>query len=199
MYSDQIMPAPAAEFLNSFAPTPRELAAAMVTLEVMHYNFEGKIRIGHIIVHQLVLDDIRLFFKTAFELRFPIHSVVPVHLYQWSDAASCADNNSSGQNMRYLDDGRMSKHGIGCAFDINPIQNPCFELDSKSPTLNLIRMIPENGVYRPGAPGTLSKGHPLVKLMKGLGWTWGGGWDFPEDYQHFQIVPDELASYVTKA
>jgi hypothetical protein len=171
----------------------------MVEICVMHYD--GRTPTsggnGHIIVHSRITDDVRLFFKTAYKLRFPIHSVIPAINFDWDDVASCANNNSSGFNMRYLDDGRMSKHGIGCAFDINPRQNPCFVLDGESPTLDLQRVIPEDGVYRPGTSGTLHKGHPLVELMISLGWSWGGDWTFPKDYQHFQIVPKELEHYVT--
>lgn len=196
MYKDIVRSANPDLFQNPLSPTPPELAREMVGIEITHYDFSGHIGNGHIIVHSCVAADVRLFFRTAFELNFPINRVSPVSFLGWSDHRSCAANNSSGHNMRYLDDGRMSKHGIGCAFDINPIQNPCFELDGKSPTLELLRVIPENGIYRPGSPGTLSKGHPLVKLMKDLGWTWGGSWDFPEDYQHFQIVPKELEHYV---
>ena len=48
---------------------------------------------------------------------------------------------------------------------------------------------PENGVYDPSAKGTLTSDHPLVLLMKELGWEWGGDWTPEtgrEDYQHFQ-------------
>jgi hypothetical protein len=196
MYRDTALAVPSATLQNPLIPTPPELADAMVMLEIMHHTFADEIKQGHIVVHRLVVDDVRLFFETAFELRFPIHSVIPVSDFGWDDEVSCEANNSSGHNMRYLDDGRMSKHGIGCAFDINPHQNPCYDLDGNSLTLELKRIIPKDGAYVPGTPGTLQKGHPLVGLMVGLGWSWGGDWTFPKDYQHFQIVPDELAHYV---
>lgn len=197
MYLERITAVPAAILQNPTIPTPMELASSMALLEVTHHTFNGEIETGSIIIHELVLQDVRHFFKEAFALKFPIHSIIPVSEFRWSDDASCFANNSSGQNMRYLDDGRMSKHGIGCAFDINPRQNPCFVLDEE--TLQLDRIIPWDGTYVPGTDGTLQKGDPLVNLMLELGWQWGGNWTFPKDYQHFQIVPDELASYVTKA
>jgi hypothetical protein len=200
MYQDNVIRLSRNPFFTKGVPlpVPQELINEMVEISVMHYD--GRTPTsggnGHIIVHSRVANDVRLFFKTAYELRFPIHSVITVDHFDWDDAVSCANNNSSGFNMRYLSDGRMSKHGIGCAFDINPMQNPCFVLDDRSPTLDLLRVIPENGVYRPGSAGNLQKGHPLVDLMIGLGWSWGGEWTFPKDYQHFQIVPPELAHYV---
>jgi hypothetical protein len=196
VYIDKISAAPAALIQNPLSPTPKELARDMVMIEVMHYDFHGKIKQGRIVVHCLVANDVRTFFKEAFALEFPIYSVIPVRKFNWQDWASCAANNSSGHNMRHLEDGRMSKHGIGCAFDINPLQNPCYVLDDNSQMLTVVQIIPSDGKYEIGTPGTLQKGDALVKLMVELGWAWGGNWTFPKDFQHFQIVPPELASYV---
>lgn len=194
MYHDGLIRSvPTALVQNPALPTPHEIAKDLVLLEVMHYDFDQQIKTGQIIVHQLVLHDVRQFFLLAYMQRFPIHSVIPVSQFGWDDNASCAANNSSGHNLRYLKDGRMSKHGIGCAFDINPRQNPCFDLSEAQVHE---QTIPPDGVYIPGTAGTLQKGHPLVRQMVQSEWTWGGGWDFPVDYQHFQIVPDELASWV---
>ena len=192
---DNVLAVPAAILQNPAIPTPAELASSMVMLEVTHHTFNGEIETGSIIVHELVLTDVRDFFREAFALKFPINSIIPVNEFRWNDESSCFANNSSGHNMRLLEDGRMSKHGIGCAFDINPRQNPCFVLDAE--TLRLEQIIPWDGTYVPGTDGTLQKGHVLVNLMLERGWSWGGNWTFPVDYQHFQIVPPELASYVT--
>jgi hypothetical protein len=194
MYTDSIRAAPAVLIQNSNFSTPPELARGLVIIEVMHYDFTGKVKHGHIIVHELVAYQVRAFFREAHLLRFPIHSVIPVNFFNWIDEFTCAANNSSGQNMRYLKDGRMSKHGIGCAFDVNPLINACYDLHPKS--LLWQRTIPASGTYDSSEPGTLYEEHPLVQLMLNFKWTWGGTWNFPEDYQHFQIVPPELASYV---
>lgn len=54
---------------------------------------------------------------------------------------------------------------------------------------------PPGATYDPSKPGTLTKEHPLVKLMEQRGWTWGGNWtleaDEVIDYQHFE-KPDVL-------
>ena len=200
MYKDTLLAVPTALLQNPAMPTPVELARGMVLLEVLHYDFLGKIKVGRIIIHQLVLEHVRQFFKEAFNLRFPIQSVIPVSEFNWCDGASCAANNSSGHNMRSIEGTlslleKLSKHAGGCAIDINPFQNPCFVLDEKTAELELMRIIPPKGIYVPGTPGTLQKGHPLVELMISLGWAWGGSWTFPKDYHHLQIVPAELAHY----
>jgi D-alanyl-D-alanine carboxypeptidase len=196
MYVDNVLAVPTAILQNPTLPTPPELARDMVMLEVNHYTFLNTIKTGRILLHRLVVEDVQLFFREAYMLRFPILSLEPVDRFKWCDEVSCTANNSSGHSMRYLDDGRMSKHGIGCAFDINPFQNPCFVLDENTPQLDILKKIPKDGTYNPGTPGTLQKGHPLVELMIELGWAWGGNWTFPKDYQHFQIVPPELSHYV---
>lgn len=199
MYHDRVLAVPSAMIANPHFPTPPEIAKGLVLLEIQHFNFAGIIKTGHIIVHQLVLPDVRQFFSLAFRLRFPIHSVRTVNEFGWDEIATNLANNSSGQNMRNIVGttgllNKLSKHAIGCAFDINPVQNPYYVLDEQ--TLELQQVIPSNARYVPGSPGTLHNGHPLVRLMIERGWAWGGNWTFPVDYQHFQIVPPELASWV---
>lgn len=197
MYYDRTLAVPSAVLQNPHNPTPLELAKDMVMIEVRHYNFLGLILTGKIIVHKLIAADVQKFFALAFKIRFPIHSVTPVSVYNWDDQKSCLANNSSGHNMRDFEiEGKtkLSKHAIGCAFDINPRQNPCFVLDEK--TLATKEVIPFDGTYIKTNAGTLYSSHPLVELMTSLGWAWGGNWNYPKDYQHFQIVPFELAQYV---
>lgn len=168
------------------------------TLTVPYFDFHDLEQTGAIVVHELVADDVFAFFTTAHELHFPIQSIIPINAPQFAgdDALSCAANNTSGFNFRTITGKQqLSKHAIGCAFDINPKQNPYIKYD------NMIEMfrIPTAGQYDERAPGTLTATHPLVTLLKQKGWTWGGDWT-PDsgrvDYQHFEIVPGELADYL---
>ena len=102
---------------------------------------------------------------------------------------SCDDNNSSGFNYRFvMGTDRMSKHAMGLAFDINPVQNIYIKYDEK---MNEVFRFPKGAVYNKNAIGTLTIDHSLVSLMKSLGWGWGGDWK-PEsgrvDYQHFEKI-----------
>ena len=50
---------------------------------------------------------------------------------------------------------------------------------------------PEKAVYDPSRPGTLTADNPLVKLMEGFGWQWGGNWTKASnriDYMHFEKI-----------
>lgn len=171
---------------NPNNPAPAEVLDEIVVLEVKHYGYDGLPHAGQIAVNKAVADDVRQFFEKAWELQFPIEKVIPISnpKYAWDDNASCDDNNSSGYNYRLIGGtNRMSKHARGLAFDINPVPNIYVRFDEN---MKETFRAPKNGVYDENAKGTLTKDHPLVKLMKDLGWTWGGDWTSPLDYQHFE-------------
>ncbi len=177
---------------------PKKILDHIVEINVAHYDFLNREKEGSILIHEHVKDDVKDFFKLALELRFPIHSVIPVQnpMFNGSDELSCEANNSSGFNYRTIIAGStISKHSIGCAFDINPQQNPYIRYHNGKE----VYTIPKQTNYNPYLPGTLVSDHPLVIFMKEKGWTWGGNWT-PEsnrvDYQHFEIVPPELSNFL---
>jgi poly-gamma-glutamate synthesis protein (capsule biosynthesis protein) len=175
-----------------------QIQDALVSVSVRYRDFSGREQVGNILLHNLVADTVHDFFVQALALRFPIHSVIPIQdeRFNGDDALSCAANNSSGYNDRLITGSSLiSKHAIGCAFDINPQQNPYIRYEHNEP----IYTIPEPAEYNPSTPGTLNSEHPLVSYMKERGWTWGGDWTAESgriDYQHFEIVPPELASFL---
>jgi hypothetical protein len=178
---------------------PVEILNNIQTISVDYVDFEGNQQRGSILIHTAVSQDVADFFAEAYKLRFPIHSVQPVQDEPFfdSDEKSCEANNSSGFNYRTITVGSaLSKHAIGCAFDINPAQNPYLRFDAGSVSYT----IPAHGTYDVSRPGTLTSTHPLVSMMKQKGWTWGGDWGGDSgriDYQHFEIVPHELAHFLT--
>jgi len=195
LYTDNIRAAPAALFQNPAKPTPVEIARRLVMLEFKHHDFEYKTKSGIYIIHELLVQDVQDYVRKAWEIGFPIHQAISPAEYGWCDKASCAANNSSAHNMRYINGTkRLSKHA-GSAFDTNPLQNPCFEFDDESGAV--VEVIPELGAYDPRRRGTLYRAHPLVQLMLKRGWAWGGNWTNPFDPQHFQKVLPELEHLYT--
>lgn len=171
---------------NPKNPAPQEILDLLDVLEVQHFGYDGQIYSGQIVMNKGVIDEVKLFFEKAAEIKFPIEKVVPISnkKYAWDDELSCEDNNSSGFNYRAIaGTNKLSKHASGLAFDINPAQNIYIRYDEN---MNEIARSPKDGVYDEKAKGTLTKDHPLVTLMKGLGWTWGGDWKSPADWQHFE-------------
>ena len=174
---------------NPESPAPDEILAAIDVSSVRYLGYDGKIHEGQIAMHKSLLPEIDTFFTAALTLGFPIEKVIPIAVpaYHWDDEASCNDNNSSGYNYRVIHGtNRLSKHARGLAFDINPRQNIYIRFDDLGKE---VFRAPADGVYDPAVPGTLTSDHPLVTLMEGLGWEWGGRWRYSSgrvDYQHFE-------------
>ena len=176
---------------NPQSQAPQEVLDLMGILSIDYYGFDGLLHRGQIVISKNVVNDIKKFFELALKLKFPIKSVIPIadEKYSWDDNRSCEGNNSSGFNYRLIaGTNRMSKHSTGLAFDINPVQNIYVRYDEN---LKEVFRAPTNGVYDVNVPGTLTSDHPLVLLLKKLGWDWGGDWTPEtgrEDDQHFEKV-----------
>lgn len=172
---------------SNYLQAPAEIRAGLTVLSVTYTGFDGLLHEGQMVAHEAVAEDMRSFFSLAQAIQFPIASVIPIshELFLWDDLTSIKRNNSSAYNFRYVtgDTSRLSKHATGHAFDINPLQN--IYIAHHEDGTEACR-IPEHGTYNPTAPGTLTSDHPLVHHMKRLGWLWGGDWDTPKDYQHFE-------------
>jgi peptidoglycan LD-endopeptidase CwlK len=177
---------------NPANSAPQEIIDEQEVVNVQYFGFDGYLHSGQIVINKRLVGDIKKFFDLAVELKFPIKSVIPISSpqYGWDDEVSCGANNSSGFNYRAIsgDTTRLSKHANGSAFDINPVENIYIKYDTDEKELF---RFPADGVYDESAPGTLTATHPLVLLMKDLGWEWGGDWTPATgraDYQHFEIT-----------
>lgn len=104
---------------------PVELAD-LSYLVLTHWGFDGKIKIGELVVHRkLALPTINTF-ADLFAARYPIDKMELIENYDASDDRSMEANNSSAFNCRSITGkpGVFSKHSYGSAIDINPLQNP---------------------------------------------------------------------------
>ncbi len=106
-----------------------------------------------------------------------------------------ADNNSSAFNGRRVTNGiTWSMHAYGAAIDINPVENPFVDISEdgramvspvKSARYSMNRL--EN---RPDKPKRAGMAEDIVLIFAEHGFfVWGGYWDYPIDYQHFQVGP----------
>ena len=94
-------------------------------LKVLHTDIEGRIRLGELVCHRHVADDLIEIFRTLYDLRYPIERMVLIDDYDADDGASMRANNSSAFNFRYIRSSHsLSKHSLGTAVDINPLYNP---------------------------------------------------------------------------
>lgn len=159
------------------ADCPIEVLNRLVLISVQYTGFDGLDHQGQLLVHEELAVEVRAIFSELHRLQFPIEKVIPISAYQWSDAASMADNNSSCFNYRNaVNSDRLSKHAAGRAIDINPMLNPYQKGN---------QVLPLGAEYHPDRPGTLVRGSAEVRAFTSRGWRWGGSWRTLKDYQHF--------------
>jgi len=158
---------------------PLEVIDSLSMVDVFYYSFDGLRHSGQIIVDSRLEDDVYEIFELIEKLKFPVGKVIPIVAYDWDDDASMADNNSSSFNFRVIaNTNKLSLHSFGRAVDINPVQNPVIY-----PT-GIIA--PDGAVYRPQNKGALSASHPVVQEFLKRRWHWGGNFEQPKDYHHFE-------------
>ena len=163
---------------NPASRCPQELFEQLVRVPVQFISF-GAIKGGGIIeIHRDLASDVEELFQFMLAERFPLSSVRPIVRFDWDDERSMRMNNTSGFNYRMITNTeRLSNHARGRAIDINPLLNPSICGDVVQPA---------GAVYNPKRQGTLTADSSVTKFLKERGWTWGGDWTSPKDYQHFQ-------------
>lgn len=157
---------------------------------------------GEIMVMLASADFVKEIFDTLYSRRFPIARARLMDHYNGDDAASMQDNNTSAFNHRSVSGGKLpSLHAYGLAIDLNPVQNPYigFHADGRS-----VYSPPSGADFanrlnrRPGKPARSGMAEDVVALFAENGFfVWGGYWDAPIDYQHFQ-VERKLAEQLAK-
>jgi hypothetical protein len=150
---------------------------------------------GKIVVLDAVAGHVCDIFKELYEIKFPIHKACPIENYNGDDEASMADNNSSSFNYREITGGGLSSiHSYGLAIDINPVQNPYASfLENKDiQGVGNTKILPLSGrdyINRTNLRlGMIENAKEnVVEIFKNHGFpVWGGRWNTPIDWQHFQ-------------
>ncbi|RYE06262.1 MAG: M15 family peptidase [Rickettsiaceae bacterium] len=159
-------------------------------ISVEYFDFSGKVKEGCMVVHTVIAKAVVGIFKELADLKFPIAKMSTIDRYEGDDDRSMKDNNSSCFNYRKIaNSSELSMHSYGLAIDINPLQNPYIVID---PINHSISVHPKQGVsflnrhnQRPGMV------EPIVHIFKKYGFdVWGGEWNTPIDYHHFQTNRD---------
>jgi peptidoglycan LD-endopeptidase CwlK len=158
---------------------PEQIILTMSLIDVLYYSFDGLKHQGQVIVNRELEDDVYDIFNYIEKIFFPIGKVVPIVAYQWNDQSSMADNNTSSFNFRVIEGTtKLSMHSLGKALDINPVQNPVVYPNGV--------VAPEGAKYLQEARGTFTADNPIVQEFLRRGWHWGGNFDQPKDYHHFE-------------
>jgi hypothetical protein len=158
---------------------------------------------GEVVVMDAAAPHVLAIFNTLRDRGFRIAKARLMNNYDGNDDASMADNNTSAFNDRRITGGgAISLHAYGLAIDINPIQNPYAKRSGATLTFN-----PPAGADfanrlddRPGKGRRPGMAELVIDAFAEHGFlTWGGYWDDPIDYQHFQVsrsLAEELARLI---
>lgn len=149
-------------------------------VKIKHFNFLGQVIDGELIVNKDISDDVIYIFKELYKAKYPVEKVSLVDNYAADDNLSMEDNNTSAFNFRYISGTKtLSKHAYGRAIDINPKYNPCISISN-----GLSIMEPANGIM--DTEYMIRKNDLCYNLFTERGFEWGGDWENPKDYQHFE-------------
>lgn len=159
--------------------------------KMLHYNFDGEIQVGELIMNSGLKEDILEIFQELFEHQYQIQSMYLVDNY-WtgdgitSDNASIDQNNTSAFNYRQSTaSAELSNHAFGRAIDINPLQNPYIWYNEDGTPDEYYR--DEKYMDRSlDDPHIIDHDDLCCRLFLERGFTWGGDWVNPIDYQHFE-------------
>lgn len=156
-------------------------------LQVLHYDAEGKVHRGELVCHQTIAADLLDIFRQLFEAHYPIERISLIDDYDADDERSMTANNTSCFCYRKIAGSpRLSKHSLGLAIDINPLQNPCVKR-RKDGTLFIQPQAGRQYANRQkNHPYKITKGDLCYRLFLAHGFSWGGNWRSPKDYQHFE-------------
>ena len=158
---------------------------------------------GEIVVLDTLTPYVQTIFDQMYKRNFPIASVKLIEEYDGDDFRSMDANNSSAFNGRKVTYGkRWSLHAYGAAIDINPMQNPFVDIDDNGSVKILPRMSATRYLNRSESRPNKSKREGLAEdivdiFFKNGFFIWGGHWDYPIDYQHFQLGPRYFVEYIT--
>lgn len=165
-------------------------------LTMNYYDFDQNIQIGQMIVHQAIAEKTIAIFNELLNIKFPIAKMNLIDHYDGNDELSMTDNNSSSFNYRKIaNSNQYSMHAYGLAIDINPIQNPYIQIFREDLSVSVLPKLGVDFLNRNNQ--RLGMVEPIVGVFKKFGLTvWGGDWDDPLDYHHFQIERSLIESMI---
>ncbi|MDX1756007.1 MAG: M15 family metallopeptidase [Marinobacter sp.] len=150
---------------------------------------------GELVVLDVLAPNVAAITDELLARKFYIARARPIEAYGGDDQASMADNNTSAFNGRRITGGRgWSTHAYGVAIDLNPVQNPYIQIrpDGTARILppSSARYAVNRSDSRPNkAPRPGMAEHVTDLFARNGFFVWGGDWNYPIDYQHFQVGP----------
>ncbi len=192
-----------AHVLSDASPAPcdrlREVSFSFI-------DFAGGTRPGRVVVLDAVAGPVQAVFDELRARRFPLRKAEPVQAYGGDDDASMDDDNTSGFNARRVaGTSHWSMHAFGLAIDLDPVENPFIEVADDGRTLRVspaaaVPVFVNRREPRPGKPARAGLAEEVVDLFAEHGFlVWGGDWNSPIDYQHFEAGDEDFARSLLQA
>ncbi|MGI6007778.1 MAG: penicillin-binding transpeptidase domain-containing protein [Ruminococcus sp.] len=176
---------------KSYVENPDITLEDLRYLQVSYYDFDHQVQTGELVVNAALADDFLYVFEKLYEGEYEIQSLRLIDDYwagdgQSSDESSMAANNSSAFCYRHIaGSDRLSNHARGCAVDINPVQNPYVRFRNGEPAdvqEESLEYVDRSNVRE----HMITHEDLCYQLFTERGFTWGGDWESPKDYQHFE-------------
>ncbi len=160
-------------------------------LTIPYNNFSGERAVGHMVVNIELAQEVLDIFAELYDLGYPIERMELIDKYGGSDFGSIECNNTSAFNYREstTGSGKLSKHALGRAIDINPRINPYVNSSGEGSHENAREFWDRNvqnwsmPIYKRAYIGPETE---IYRIFYERGWKWGGNWENYRDYQHFE-------------
>ena len=151
-------------------------------LKMLHYTPSGEIKEGEMVVSKDIAEDVVAIFKELFEAEYPIERMQLIDDYAADDGKSMSANNTTAFCYREISGGgKLSKHALGIAIDLNPLYNPYVKGGKVEPEAGLPYVN-----RRQKFAMKITKNDLAYKVFTRHGFKWGGNWKSLKDYQHFE-------------
>ena len=163
-------------------------------LKMLHVNFNGEYQVGEMIVNKAIASDVMEIFEELCSEGYQIEKMYLIDNYWTGDGESSDWNSIENNNTSCFcyrpatGSSKLSKHSYGLAIDINPQYNPYVTIKDDG-TYKFSHDNAADYVYNRSSdtPHVITTSDLAYQLFSSYGWTWGGNWSNPKDYQHFQI------------
>lgn len=162
-------------------------------LKMLHYGFDKQIYVGELMVDANLADKFLSIFKELYLNQYEIEKMLLVDEFGADDTWSIENNNTSAFNYRVstLDGVTLSNHAFGRAIDINPIQNPYVTYYDWGMDTYHDKSVAYMNREDSSLEHMITHEDLCYQLFIEQGFTWGGDWENPKDYQHFEWIEDE--------
>lgn len=156
-------------------------------LRVLHYDGEGRVRMGELVCNRLIAADLLDIFRELYRHRYPIERMRLIDDYGADDERSMRANNTCAFCYRTVKgSAKLSAHARGMAVDINTLYNPYYRKRRDGRVVvqpaNALRYCDRTAAF----PYKIERGDLLHRLFTAHGFRWGGAWRTVKDWQHFE-------------